>query len=170
MTLLTKECPGKISVKIGKTWGHVLQQGTRRFPGTGKWSHMVIMGMGPHDSPLGTQNAYLPATGSLMAAWDSRLPSAFWGGCHHPLFPDDTYLTKRVFYMVKLNVVTFGEYFVFKEEKVKPANFSKALIEINTVKGKFSTKYFWMFYLLDVQLYKLDTWDLTRLNTELWFL
>lgn len=85
-----------------------------------------------------------------MVVWDSRLFFVFWGGCYYLLFFDDIYFIKRVFYMVKFNVVIFGEYFVFKEEKVKFVNFSKVLIEINIVKGKFFIKYFWMFYLLDV--------------------
>lgn len=42
--------------------------------------------------------------------------------------------------------------------------FEIVLIEIDTVKGKFPTKPSWMFYVLDVQLYKLDTGGVTQSN------
>lgn len=42
--------------------------------------------------------------------------------------------------------------------------FEIVLIEIDTVKGKFPTKPSWMFYVLDVQLNKLDTGGVTQSN------
>ena len=42
--------------------------------------------------------------------------------------------------------------------------FEIVLIQIDTVKGKFPRKPYWMFYVLDVQLYKLDTWGVTQSN------